>query len=255
MEKKRFVGFYNYTVILTLFSLVIATFGVTQCMHAHYKTAIFCLMLAGLGDAFDGRIARRRTCSTPQERSYGVQLDSLCDMVCFGLFPGVICYMLGCRGIFGLLCIFFYVIGAVSRLGFFNVLEEERQKGTITGPVKAYHGLPVTSIAVILPVFFMLQFFVSPVVFYIALHVMLVGVGFAFIFNFSMPKPGLKAIIAIAIAMALCIAGVTIGQHFKIPPMEEWGSPMFQLLNDESNPFEEEPPATLHPDPDWKDAD
>jgi CDP-diacylglycerol--serine O-phosphatidyltransferase len=41
---KRFVGFYNYTVILTFASLVVSIIGMAQCLHGNYKAAILCLM-------------------------------------------------------------------------------------------------------------------------------------------------------------------------------------------------------------------
>ena len=110
---KRFVGFYNYTVILTFVSLVVSIIGMTQCLHGNYKAAILCLMISGVCDAFDGRIARTREISTEDERNYGIQLDSLCDVVCFGVFPAILCYMLGCRGVIGIICVCFFALCAV----------------------------------------------------------------------------------------------------------------------------------------------
>ena len=119
----RFIGFYDYTVILTYLSLVSSVFGITQAIHGDYKTAIFCLALSGVFDAFDGRVARTKKNRTEDEKAFGIQLDSLCDVICFGAFPALICYLLGVRGTLGLILVFFYCTCAVIRLAFFNVLE------------------------------------------------------------------------------------------------------------------------------------
>ena len=153
----RFIGFYDYTVILTYMSLISSVFGITQAIHGDYKQAIFCLAFSGICDAFDGRVARSKKNRTEDEKAFGIQLDSLCDVICFGVFPALICYLLGVRGTLGLFLVFFYCTCAVIRLAFFNVLEANRQK-TEGGCNKEYRGLPVTSIAFILPLTFWLQF-------------------------------------------------------------------------------------------------
>lgn len=93
------IGFYDYTVVLTYISLMCSVFGITQAIGGHYRTAIICLALSGLFDMFDGKIARTKKNRTDDEKLFGVQIDSLCDVVCFGAFPAVICYVLGVRGI------------------------------------------------------------------------------------------------------------------------------------------------------------
>ena len=145
----RFIGFYDYTVILTYMSLISSVFGMTQAIHGDYKQAIFCLAFSGVCDAFDGRVARSKKNRTEDEKNFGIQLDSLCDVICFGVFPALICYLLGVRGTLGLILVFIYCTCAVIRLAFFNVLEANRQK-TEGGCNKEYRGLPVTSIAFIL---------------------------------------------------------------------------------------------------------
>jgi len=105
MEKNmiRFIGFYNYTVILTYISLISSVLGITEAFHEDYKTAILCLAISGICDAFDGRVARRKKNRTEDEKDFGIQLDSLVDVICFGVFPALICYLLGVRGWLGLI--------------------------------------------------------------------------------------------------------------------------------------------------------
>lgn len=216
----RFIGVYDYTVILTYISLISSVFGMTQAIHGNYKMAIFCLAFSGACDAFDGRIARSKKDRTEDEKAFGIQLDSLCDVICFGVFPAMICYLLGVRGIIGLALVSFYCICAVARLAFFNVLEGKRQQ-IEGGCNKTYRGLPVTSIAFILPLLFWLQFLMPDHIFMILLHIILFVVGFLFILDFTLPKPDLKTIITM-----ICVVGVTVAvifgyTKFRVPKLTD----------------------------------
>ena len=85
-----FIGYYNYTVLLTYFGLCSAVYGMMQAMKNDYRTAIICLLICGLCDMFDGMIARTNKTRSEDATSFGVQIDSLCDLVCFGVFPVII---------------------------------------------------------------------------------------------------------------------------------------------------------------------
>ena len=149
------IGFYNFSVVLTYIGLGSAILGMTEACEGNYKTAIICLMICGICDMFDGRIARAMKRSEDAQK-FGIQIDSLCDLVCFGVFPAMLGYAFGARGLFGNVCMVVYVLGAVIRLGYFNVMEEKRQKET-NECRKEYQGLPVTSSAVIFPLVFLLK--------------------------------------------------------------------------------------------------
>lgn len=79
------IGFYNYTVILTYVSLLISVFGMIQAFGGRFRTAIMCLALSGLCDMFDGKIARSKKNRTDDEKLFGIQIDSLCDVICLSL--------------------------------------------------------------------------------------------------------------------------------------------------------------------------
>lgn len=228
----RLIGFYDYTVILTYISLISSVFGMTQAIHGDYKTAILCLAFSGACDAFDGRIARTKKNRTEDEKNFGIQLDSLCDVLCFGVFPALICYLLGVRGVLGLSIVFFYCICAVIRLAFFNVLEASRQK-TEGGSNKTYHGLPVTSIALILPLTFWLQFWMSPLAFLILLHVVLLAVGFLFILDFPMPKPSFHTIVILILVGALTVGAIFLYTKFRLPPVNDESNQIIEEIIDE----------------------
>ena len=71
------IGFYNYTVILTYMSLVSSIIGMTLAHAGKFGAAVFCLALSGFFDMFDGKVARRKTDRTDDEKLFGIQLDSL----------------------------------------------------------------------------------------------------------------------------------------------------------------------------------
>ena len=150
--ENMFLGIYDYTVILTYISLGISVFGITRALEGDFKVAIFCLALSGLCDMFDGKIARTKKNRTDDEKNFGIQIDSLCDVVCFGIFPAMICYCLGVNTPAGIGALIFYSVASVIRLAYFNVSEAKRQNETSENR-QYYQGLPITSMAIILPSF------------------------------------------------------------------------------------------------------
>lgn len=190
----RLIGFYDYTVILTYLSLFSAVIGMVVSTKGWFALSVACLFLSGFCDAFDGIVARTKKNRTDDEKAFGIQLDSLCDVVSFGVFPALLCYHMGTDGILGVGCCFFYCLCAVIRLAFFNVTEEQRQK-TTTEKRKTYRGLPVTSIALILPVVYQFRFVLPLTVYEGMLHVMLAVVGFLFILDFSVKKPDFQKLL------------------------------------------------------------
>ena len=89
------IGVYDYTVLATYLSLAFGVSGILAAMNDSPYSALLCLMVSGLLDAFDGRIARTKKNRTEQEKRFGIQIDSLNDVVCFGVLPGVIGASLG----------------------------------------------------------------------------------------------------------------------------------------------------------------
>ena len=186
----KFIGVYDYTVILTYASLVSAVIGMIQSSKGSFSTAVVCLLVSGICDAFDGAVARTKKDRTEDEKAFGIQLDSLCDIVSFGVFPAFLCYCMGVNGTLGILCMCAYCLCAVIRLAFFNVLEGNRQK-TEGGCNKFYRGLPVTSISILLPFVYGFRFLLPQKYFIALLHFLLALVAFLFVLDFKVKKPQL----------------------------------------------------------------
>jgi len=185
---RHFIGVYNYTVILTYMSLLSGFIGAILSAKGLYAISMILLFAAGVFDAFDGIVARSKKDRTEDEKGFGIQLDSLVDVVSFGIYPALLCYFMGADSIIAIIIEFLYCNCAVIRLAFFNVLEANRQKSE-TGAAKYYRGLPVTSISIIFPVIFLLKYIVSPSAFLIIIQIMLAVVAFLFIYDFRVPKP------------------------------------------------------------------
>ena len=142
------LGFYNYTVILTYLGMLSGFTGIVCASSGNLKGALICLVIAGVCDMFDGKIASTME-RTRQEKRFGVQIDSLSDLICFGVLPAMIVYV-SLSGRLRLIPCALYTLCALIRLAWFNVDEEERQDRE-GNRRKVYLGLPVTSAAVIFP--------------------------------------------------------------------------------------------------------
>ncbi len=184
----KLIGFYDYTVILTYLSLISAVVGMVLSSRGMYTGAVCCLLFSGLCDAFDGTVARSKKDRTEDEKAFGIQIDSLCDAVSFGIFPAVLCYYLGMDSVLGVVILALYCLCGVIRLAFFNVLECKRQR-TEGGANKTYRGLPITSSSLILPATYLLKFLLRKDLFTLLLHGVMAVTGFLFVLDFSMKKP------------------------------------------------------------------
>ncbi|MBO7124058.1 MAG: CDP-alcohol phosphatidyltransferase family protein [Treponema sp.] len=223
------IGFYDYTVVLTYLSMISATTGVILCLNdiGHPFLGMLFLMFCGLCDAFDGKVARTKKNRTERMEKFGVQIDSLSDLVAFGIlpacigiamlrssidfynFPDIIFLHLADKStiikIFLTVIAVLYSLAAMIRLAYFNVLEDERKK-TEDGANKIFVGLPVTSSALIFPTILLIHIFSSAdltILYFIFLAI----VGFLFVSEIQVKKPTLKGLL-IMISIGLLEAGI-----------------------------------------------
>ena len=183
----KLIGFYDYTVMLTYLSTVFAMLGMVLTSKGHFGAAILCLLGSGLCDAFDGMVARSKKNRTEDGKQFGIQIDSLCDVIAFGVFPTYLCYCMGVNGVLGMICVCVFALCAVIRLAFFNVLEGKRQQ-VEDGCNKYYRGMPVTFSSILFPLMYLLRGVVPCGVFVGILHGMLLLVAFLFILDVRVKK-------------------------------------------------------------------
>ena len=114
--------------------------GVTR--HVYFASAL--VFAALVFDKLDGRIARWRQKSSAMAR----ELDSLADVISFGVAPALIAYACGMNGFYDRIVLAYFVACGVSRLARYNVTAEAMSEGA--GTVKYFEGTPIpTSIALV----------------------------------------------------------------------------------------------------------
>lgn len=205
-----FIGFYGPSVILTYIGLAFAVVGMVLAFLGFIPASVMCLILSGVCDMFDGTVAR--SCKrTETEKKFGIQIDSLVDTVSFGVFPIVLGICMGFTSRIHTIIYVIYALAAVIRLAYFNVLAEEK---TVLNKKKEkvsyYFGLPVTSIAIILPFTYNLNIFMKSNVFVKAYPLVMLMTAILFVLNIKIKKPtgiwyvicSILAVIEIAIIWA-----------------------------------------------------
>ncbi len=210
------LGFYNYTVILTYLGLASSIFGITQVIevykgHGNYSIAFLCLLISGLCDLFDGRIARMKKDRTDREKVFGIQIDSLCDLICFGVFPAILGYSFGMNHGLGLISAIAIVLSAVIRLGYFNTVEQERQSQT-QEKRHDYRGLPVTSVAIILPIIYIAGGGLLGRTFPFVFQICLIVISALFLIKFRVKKPQIFGVLLLLLIGVLILIGFFQGR-------------------------------------------
>ncbi len=204
-EKRResfLIGYYNYTVVLTYIGMFVGFLGIMYAAREQTAKALVCLMISGFCDMFDGAIASTKK-RTKREKRFGIQIDSLSDLICFGVLPAVIVnYQTEEK--FALFICGGYVLAALIRLSYFNVDEEDRQEKS-EGSRKVYKGLPVTTVALILPFVFQISGEVN------LLLSVLVAVGLAFLLPIKIKKPNQKMKVVMLLLGACAFFKVFMG--------------------------------------------
>lgn len=125
-----------------LFS-VMTYLGGGGVQHIYFACGL--VLAALIFDVLDGRVARWRNKSS----SLGRELDSLADVISFGVAPAIIAYGCGMHGFYDRIVLAFFVACGVSRLARYNVTAETMSEGT--GKVQYFEGTPIpTSILLVL---------------------------------------------------------------------------------------------------------
>lgn len=187
------VGIYNPPALVTLTGLVCGVCACLLAIQGKPELAISALIWAGIFDLLDGVIARR-TLMSDRESAFGIQIDSLVDMVSFGITPVIIAVNFGLSGFIGLIAAVLYTCAAAQRLAFFNILQEESKTGQ-----SFYTGLPVTFSALIFGIAFSTKTLMTEESFNQFLTLIFLLVAFLFVFPAKIPKPSGKVYIIMPI--------------------------------------------------------
>ncbi|WP_427306830.1 CDP-alcohol phosphatidyltransferase family protein [Cupriavidus sp. H39] len=120
-------------------SVFFAMFYVADQQLSHFYTAAALAPLAFIFDVLDGRIARWRHAHS----ALGRELDSLADVISFGVGPATLAFAAGMRGGWDLAILIYFVCCGVSRLARFNVTAESLAAGSGSGKVAYFEGTPI----------------------------------------------------------------------------------------------------------------
>ena len=219
--KMPFVGFYHYGVILTYLSVVAAIVGICFSVGGNKapnpNVGILCLLISGLCDSFDGAVARTRKNRTKEDKMFGERIDSLSDLIAFGVAPAMIGFGMQINRWFFIPVFALYVLCALIRLAYFDVTEEIRMEDENCGKRKFYEGLPVTNASFIIPIFYLIAIMFNVGSFWYT-AIMIFGylaVSVAFVLKFKLPKLGVKDIFKV-IAIALVVIGALIAVNMLV---------------------------------------
>lgn len=147
-KRKRFDlhrGVYVLPNFVTSLNLFFGFFALISAINGDFIMSAVCVMIAGVLDNLDGKIAR----ATKTTSRFGVEYDSLADLISFGLAPGILMYLWALKplGRMGWLAAFLFVVCGALRLARFNT-----QSGTISSeyfvglPIPAGAGMAVTTV-------------------------------------------------------------------------------------------------------------
>ncbi|TVY12378.1 CDP-alcohol phosphatidyltransferase family protein [Candidatus Phytoplasma pini] len=163
-----FLGFYNYTTYLTYCNAISACLGIFLLVSSliklppqisYYIASIF-LLLSGIFDMFDGFVSRCKKSRSEEEKKNGIQIDSLADLLSFGILPILIIqsffldkYLSFIENkianvLFIIITSVIYILAVLIRLSYFNIIAEKKNNCTKN---KYYIGVPVTVASFVFP--------------------------------------------------------------------------------------------------------
>lgn len=212
------LGVYSYTVIITYLSMVSAMVGMYFSVEGNFKAALFCLLFSGLCDMLDGPVARTKKNRTETEKKFGIQIDSLCDCISFGVQPSVYVYCLvkantesdSVLRILAVICAVVFSLCAVIRLAFFNVLEEERQATEGNKKRTSYRGLPVTCGVFTVALSYLSVYSRSQLILSVVTLALAYLTAFLFVLDFKMFKAHGKFLIVLFFIGAAIFTGIVL---------------------------------------------
>ncbi len=132
--------------LLTTVSLFSGFYGIVSAINGRFVHAALAVIVSAIFDGLDGRVARMTRTSS----HFGMEYDSLCDLVAFGVAPAIIAYLYSLKdfGRYGWLAAFLYVATTALRLARFNTQDS-------SSVAKSFTGLPCPAAAVMVATFIM----------------------------------------------------------------------------------------------------
>ena len=175
--------------ICSLLGLLSAVIGIYFAIEGNFPAAIIGVLWAVLFDWLDGTIARSMKGRTEEQGALGAQLDSLIDIVSFGVLPALFLLSYGNFNPWFIPGAFIIIAAGTIRLSYFNVY------GLVDD--KTYLGLSIDSNGLILPLIFLFEGFFSHSNFSILLYALILGLAAMNVSSIRIKKLGGKWIYAV----------------------------------------------------------
>ena len=141
--------------ILTIFSLCLGLTSIRYSIDNNYQASIALIIIAAFMDGIDGRLARALGSAT----GFGAQLDSLADLVSFGVAPSILLYKYSLHKLplnIGWGAVLFYSVCGLLRLARFHIQEADSNLKFVTK--QCFIGIPITASACFTTLPIMLKF-------------------------------------------------------------------------------------------------
>ena len=169
--------------LLTLTGLFSSLISAIFAIQGNFCAAVICIMYAGLSDMLDGVVARKMKNRSELQSQVGKHLDSIVDVCSFGFVPTIFAYCFGLQDFISITVLIFYVGVSALRLAYFN---STGLSGDYRG--EYFTGLPVTCVALFIPLAFTASFLLSDSTMKFVLDGVYLFLGIAMIANFKVMK-------------------------------------------------------------------
>jgi CDP-diacylglycerol--serine O-phosphatidyltransferase len=184
--------------ICSLFGLLSAILGIYFAIKGIFLASIIGILLAVLFDWYDGIIARKLKGRTKEQGIFGGQLDSMIDIVSFGVFPAILLLSYGNYNIWFIPGAFVIIATSALRLSYFNIY------GLINS--KTYKGLALDNNVLILAFMFLFEGFLKHSIFSIIIYTVLMILSALNLSSIPTPKFGGKWIYVLVIYAVVLIS-------------------------------------------------
>jgi len=185
--------------ICSLLGLLSAVIGIYFAIRGNFPAAIIGVLWAVLFDWYDGIIARRMKGRTQVQSEFGAQLDSIIDIVSFGILPAIILLSYGAYNIWFIPGAFVIIAASAIRLTYFNVY------GLIDS--KTYKGFPLDNNVLILSLLFLFEGFFTTSTFSIIIYVLMMLLSGFNLSSIPTPKFSGKWVYAL-VAYVMVLTGI-----------------------------------------------
>lgn len=178
--------------ILSFIGITFSCIGICFCYSNMINYAIIMMIFAGICDAFDGPIARK---INKGNNPYGIQLDSLSDIICSGVLPINICLAIGYNSWMNIIIYIIFIMCGIIRLAYYNVNSSNKDY---------FEGVPITFSTMLIPLVYLLLR--NEVIFMITLSTL----SIFFVSGIKIKKPSLKLRIILSIIGLIFISYIII---------------------------------------------